>query len=76
MAGVFGRISPVPVGGEPIKIADVQDKWLRDKGLDADVLWKLRNRAEVDKNLEDGQRLTVRGINDRMASFMPSSGAK
>ena len=55
-----------------------------DSGMDAltqmcsekDVLRKLANRAQVYKNFEGGQRLTVGGINDPMASFMPSAFSK
>ena len=68
--------SSIPVGGESIKIADVEYKRFWNGRLNADVLWELPNRAEVDKNFKGGQRFAVGRINDPVPSRMPSALSK
>ena len=76
MARVSPGPAPIPVGGQSNKIADVDYTRFRNGRLNANVLRKLANRAQVYKNFKGSQRLTVGGINDPMASFMPSAFSK
>lgn len=46
------------------------------KTFNTDVFWKLPKRAQMNKNFQGGQRFTVGGISDPMASLMPSARAK